>query len=572
MENNKIKITGHDYTELTKAIITGKGINDEETKKIAKDFLENYSMQIKQKKNNTKNKNQKAENKIPIDKIPIVSFSEDRKDGEKLSDAILYTPAQKAIDKEDWFGNLVGIIRDRNYRYVPEKSGSGTHDEKESYYDIELQIHSRMDGKKPYFLAHMLESAIPGLKFNNSQVPSNMNELFEFMLIYWFKNQLLEAYILGPFRTYQRFEKNDDRIRGSIDIARHIRLNAGMCNGKIAYSYKENTTDNYFNHLLVHSYLELKKTFPERVSAVIDNDPEIKSIVSELMFRAPSYKDYAVRTVMQKNDRCISQPYYLPYEKLRETCLRILRHLGLSIFEEKDNTEDVEGILFYVPDLWECFVKAECIPKIKPDDVQVGSQEKIKYLSIDEFEKINDLSKEKKKELDNCFKNIARPDFVFYDKKKNPFMILDAKYRPNWDKVMSEGRLNLNNLDFKADYDKCIRDMNLINGHGTGVIFPVQTKKGEDNKDKDSNGENGEVKVNLVHQISAYNLIDRFYTIPIFIPKSKPEEKYDVWKKGLDEEQKNKDVVALLTVQIIKRKELQEKIVGLYDQIDFSSY
>lgn len=426
-----------------------------------------------------------------------------------------------------------------------------------------------MDGNKPYFLAHMLESAIPGLKFNNSQVPSNMNELFEFMLIYWFKNQLLEAYILGPFRTYQRFEKNDDRIRGSIDIARHIRLNAGMCNGKIAYSYKENTTDNYFNHLLVHSYLELKKTFPERVSAVIDNDPEIKSIVNELMFKAPSYKDYAVRTVMQKNDHCISQPYYLPYEKLRVTCFRILHHLGLSIFEKEDNTDDVEGILFYVPDLWECFVEAEFIPKIKPEGVQVGSQEKIKYLSKDEFEKIKDLSKEKKIELDDCFKNIARPDFVFYDEKKNPFMILDAKYRPKWETVMNNGQLYCKNLDFKADYDKCIRDMNLINGHGTGVIFPVQLKK-------DENGEHKECS-NYAHKISDYNKIDRFYTFPIFIPKSKENETYKEWKNGLDSEMKSsvKDINKNTTIKkhITGRRNVKQKLNEmLKPEPDFSSF
>lgn len=541
MENNKIKIIGHDYTELDKNNIMVfdendvrvDGVADETIINIAKDFLENYSKQIKEKNNDTKNKTKPPDNEIPIEKIPIVSFSEERTDGGNLPDTILYTPAQTDKDK-DWFDNLVGIIRDRNYRYVPEKSDRGTHDEKESYYDIELQIHSRMDGNKPYFLAHMLESAIPGLKFNNSQVPSNMNELFEFMLIYWFKNQLLEAYILGPFRTYQRFEKNDDRIRGSIDIARHIRLNAGMCNGKIAYSYKENTTDNYFNHLLVHSYLELKKTFPERVSAVIDNDPEIKSIVSELMFRAPSYKDYAVRTVMQKNDHCISQPYYLPYEKLRVTCFRILHHLGLSIFEKEDNTDDVEGILFYVPDLWECFVEAECIPKIKPDGVQVGSQKEIYYLST---------TNESKK----VFCNKARPDFVFYDEKQDPFMILDAKYRPNWETVMNNGQLYLSkNLDFKADYDKCIRDMNLINGHGTGVIFPVKTKV---------------VKGDLAHQISRYNRIDRFYTIPVVIPESS-NEKYDKWKNKLGSAMIDEKMIEEMKTKIKNTKDVTEKIRG----------
>lgn len=54
MENNKIKIIGHDYTELDKNNIMVfdendvrvDGVADETIINIAKDFLENYSKRI----------------------------------------------------------------------------------------------------------------------------------------------------------------------------------------------------------------------------------------------------------------------------------------------------------------------------------------------------------------------------------------------------------------------------------------------------------------------------------------------------------------------------------------------
>ena len=35
----------------------------------------------------------------------------------------------------------------------------------------------------------------------------------------------------GLYKTYQRFEKNDDKLKGTIDISRHIRLNLGLPSG-----------------------------------------------------------------------------------------------------------------------------------------------------------------------------------------------------------------------------------------------------------------------------------------------------------------------------------------------------
>ncbi|WP_416373936.1 5-methylcytosine restriction system specificity protein McrC [Mycoplasmopsis cynos] len=67
------------------------------------------------------------------------------------------------------------------------------------------------------------------------------------------------------FRTYQRFEKNDDKLRGTIDVSKHIKQNMWMNSGLISYSYRENSIDNYTNHLIVKTYQYLKKNTFQRL-------------------------------------------------------------------------------------------------------------------------------------------------------------------------------------------------------------------------------------------------------------------------------------------------------------------
>ena len=87
---------------------------------------------------------------------------------------------------------------------------------------------------KSYFAATLLTHGEID-NFNDSVYCSN-NALFDFLLVDILFKQIKEANPKGLFRTYRRFEKNDDRLKGTIDISRHIRLNAGQNNGKVAYS------------------------------------------------------------------------------------------------------------------------------------------------------------------------------------------------------------------------------------------------------------------------------------------------------------------------------------------------
>lgn len=382
----------------------------------------------------------------------------------------------------------------------------------EYVFKIHLQIQSRLDKKdesnlgKAYFLSTLLLS--DKIKMNNNNVPSSEDELYDYLLLFWFKEQLQSAYLKGFYRTYRRFEKNDDRLKGSIDITTHIRVNMGQNNGKIAYSYRENTINNYLNHMIVKAYEHLKQKYYDLVADNFDNNMELKSIISSLKTEI-GYSSYSSQELIAKNIKSISHPYYTEYEDLRQSCAKILRDEGISIFDaEEDN---INGILVYLPDLWENYLEKHMNNAIKGSSI--GDIKMISQNKIDVFEK---------RVRDTNFKYVqeTRPDYVFEkEKESKKFMILDAKFKPKWETVFDNTETSLSEV--LEDFDKCLRDMVDIGGFATGVIFP--TNKEIDNTESI-----------VSHKISQWNNACRFYTLPIHIPYSNSEEAYSDWSDKLE--------------------------------------
>ena len=372
---------------------------------------------------------------------------------------------------------------------------------KDVEFDVKLQLTTKFDvSEKPYFLATML--LYDKLTLSNNMIPSNEEEIYDYMLLFWFKEQLQRACLKGLFKTYRYFERNDEKLRGAIDIARHIKLNAGQSNGKIAYRYRENTTNNYLNYLIVAAYTHLKEKYYDLVSENIDSNPDLLSAINQLK-NDTGYVKGSLKTVISKNLRAITHPLYTEYEELRVTSIRILRDEGLSIFDGEE--DDSQGILFYVPDLWENFLESimsEHIECLKKNTVYLSSQEELSVLS-------------KPNKKDEYFLE-TRPDYVFYNDKnfEKPIMVLDAKFRPDWERAILGGSLDL----MSYDYTKCLRDMCDFGVHSTGVIFPYNNTDSIDN-----------LEDRIKHTISRYNNEDYFYTIPIKVPSSENSNSYSDW-------------------------------------------
>ena len=414
----------------------------------------------------------------------------------------------------------IGVLKteletDENYNPLSEKYSDSQSKTEHTVkkLDVVIEIHSRYDNVsgKPYFLSTMLMESL-GLRSDHTLVPSNDEDFFDFLLIFLFKQQLEAACAKGFYKTYVTFEENDDRPRGTIDIDRHIRLNIGQNNGKIAYSYRESTYNNPFNHLIICAYEYLRKKFPDQIESIID-DCEAYYAIRQLRTLI-TYSDYKNSIMIAKNLRPITHPFFLEYEALRKTCIMILRDEGVSIFSGDE--EETRSILFYLPELWELYLKKH-LDSAKNDYI-VKSQYEFNVLSKKPINKndIESILLPDKSEKMSFILN-TRPDFVFCDKDKDerPFMILDAKFKP--DKWKTENGVIVSaDLD---DYTKCIRDMTDLNVHATGVIYPTESEE-----EKAS-----------AHYISRLNPIDHFYIFPVVIPMVINNQSYPDWYNGLSD-------------------------------------
>lgn len=398
---------------------------------------------------------------------------------------------------------------------------------------IKIQICSRFDVdkfdviSKPYFMSTMLLQCRSTV--SEHVVSSNIDDyFFDLLLIYLFKEKANICYEKGIYKTYHRFEKNDDKLKGNIDISRHIKMNMGMRNGKVAYSYRENTIDNSLNLLILRAFEVLRKKYPETMLNVIgkQSNSNFKYLINTLKSNI-SDTFINTKTLISKNILCISHPYYVEYEELRKISLKILRSEGISMFD--GSYDDVNGILLYIPDLWELYLEY----LLKDSKYKVYSQG-----YKDSAVKIWDYNDSK------TYKQKTYPDYVFSTEIQQnttitevPFMTLDAKFKPEWARIIEEEKSISSEL---SDYDKCVRDMNSLNVHACGTIFPtnIEFVSGLENVIK--------------HNISVFNNIDKFYTFPITIPFISDNLSYSEWLSTF----KNN---YLFTFDIIKREINKEK-------------
>ena len=532
MSSVNITYHGRDFTKIsddlpdTIALTEGRTLNKKEQLNLLIKFLDSNKNAIDSLIVEAKQKNQ-----LTVDKKTIYSV----------------------FNNEYYWTGLVGIFKGKIDKiYESDIQGDPfSGDENKEYDDIEItiQIQSRFDVYtddfnnlklgKPYFLATMLLKCSSG--FNDQFVPNNSEDFFfDLLLLYLLKERANQCYLKGLYKTYQRFEENDDKIKGSIDISRHIRLNMGLDNGKVAYTYRENTVDNYLNHLILCAFEKIKKKYPDSVITVY-NDPSnsyFKNLIESLNSKINKFQ-YDSRTLISKNLNPIAHPYYTEYEELRKISLRILRDEGVSIFD--GSSEDVNGLLFYIPDLWELYLEHLIVDKEYILNSQGFNNDPVMVVNYK-----NDLA---------SFKQKTYPDYVlsYMDSESNtkiPFMILDAKFKPDWAEAISQFKFYSNLLE---DYDKCLRDMISINAHATGTIFPTNI----DIVDK--------IHELISHDISKFNSIDKFYTFPIYVPESKEDESYNTWNAKF--QKKNEAIIDLIKTYIVKEKDFTIKNKTTLDAI-----
>ncbi|NBI09972.1 hypothetical protein D1641_08060 [Colidextribacter sp. OB.20] len=357
------------------------------------------------------------------------------------------------------FNKYVGVFRIKSLTF------------REETYDATLEIRCRFDtDKKAFFLAAML-LCLTNKELNRfwlrPEVTISFHQVMDILLLFMFKNQLAEAAKKGIFRKYQRFENNDGRPHGTIDIARHIRENMGLNNGRVAYHYRELTANNPVNRLIWAAYKRLGEKYPQLCETHINGNEGVHSTLNILQTEL-GYSRTSVRNIVNENLRPITHPYFSEYEALRKTCLKILRDESVSIFDA-EGSEETESLCVNVTWLWERFLEHH-LERLLPPGLSLTTQgvnnrgKPIFYKLVgQEYKPVNSYSK---------------PDFVLWpgEGRDRPIAILDAKFKRRWNNFFQEEDSSFTD----EDSSKCFRDMVVFRSPRTGVIFPFREEGGEE--------------------------------------------------------------------------------------------
>lgn len=316
-----------------------------------------------------------------------------------------------------------------------------------------LSIHSRFSksGSNDFFLHYMLQkvSKVNILNLNHS---FDEDGVFDF-LMYLFPAYLKRAVGQGVYKRYMSFEHNDANVRGVIDINRHIKYNEPF-NGKVAYRTRQYSFDNDVTQLVRHTIEYISKT--QTGLNLLKIDEETHQAVKIISDATPSYSHGEVHSVISRNLRPLSHPYYSEYKNLQRLCLQILRHEKLK-YGPEDN--EIYGVLIDAAWLWE-----EYLATVLKDRFTHYNHESAFNL----FEK-NDKVK-------------IIPDFLSQDKT----IVLDAKYIPLGNKV------NYNESEVRSLYYKTIVYMYRFGAKKGYLLYPSQDnakvppttiKRIEDHKD-----------------------------------------------------------------------------------------
>ena len=329
-----------------------------------------------------------------------------------------------------WFtGNYVGILSLGN--------------------DSCIEIYSRFedDEHRFAFINHMLNKIYDLNDWLLTQGGNNKTDLnLDLLLKLSFLSKLKNAYREGEYKSYEKVHKNDTAPRGTIDIARHIKLNLCPENYKVAYSYNEYTSKNSYIYLVRLCYEMLFEK---------GKKPKGKE-VDDLLFKSQDYWSYDKRQIIHKNEnKPITSPLFKCHRDLQKFCLDVLKHKKMTL--DSFGTEDGKyGVLIDCAWLWEEYVAT--LLKDYFIHKTMSSKEK-DYLFADE--------------KGNRFQRII-PDYV--GKNYLP-VIADAKYMDLY------GRRELQDEQRNSVYYKTVMYM-LRYQSKLGMIFYPSISEGDNAEDK----------------------------------------------------------------------------------------
>lgn len=267
--------------------------------------------------------------------------------------------------------------------------------------DERLIIASRFsENNDDFFFQYLINKVIdvPNIVDLNTDSDRDANQLFNFLLVL-FPYYLKTAMRKGLFKKYIVRKYNDGNVKGTIDIARHIKTNTPFI-GKIAYNQHEFSYDNSLTELVRHT-VEFIKGKPYGNTIIVKIKDEVKLILQA----TPGYEVCDRKKIIDENKKnLVYHAYFKEYIALQRLCLLILQHRKHRIgYGQKQ----IYGILFDGAWLWEEYVYS---------------------LIKDTFYHPKNKSRQGAQRLFDNHVGMIYPDFISRDTDIR--IIADAKYKP----------------------------------------------------------------------------------------------------------------------------------------------
>lgn len=214
-----------------------------------------------------------------------------------------------------------------------------------------LVIESRFStGEHDYFFQYLLERVLDFPNILELNTDANQDIRLFNLLLFLFPLYLKSAMRKGSYKTYVHNRYNDSNVKGTIDIARHIRNNTPFA-GKIAYNQREFSFDNYLMELVRHT-IEFIKTKSYGNKLLNRAKDEVSTVV-----KATSGYEYCNRTkiITENKKNPIRHAYFCEYRELQRLCIMILQHEKHQV---GSGVRQVHGILFDGAWLWEEYINS----------------------------------------------------------------------------------------------------------------------------------------------------------------------------------------------------------------------
>lgn len=314
---------------------------------------------------------------------------------------------------------------------------------------LRMQITSRFDkfdGAQP-FLSWLLKKVCA---INQTHyLSADTGDFWKFLLEVLFWAKLANARKIGLYREYVKHQYNDLKLKGRLDIDRHILRNYPL-KDKIAYSRREICYDNPINHLLRYAITICEKDFGNEIAS-----PDAAQMAISIKAETPTWRRDGLTRILADKDVLheLRHPFFTEfYEDLRILSLMLIDKIGVELYANKESPKTaryINGVVFDGAWLWEEFLA--------------------KLLPIEWVHSNPETGAHKIYALKNKDGNLARelyPDFRLPRDGNRQWasVILDAKYKRGDN---SEG-LSVR----REDMYQCLGYMLLTGATAGGVVYP----------------------------------------------------------------------------------------------------